>query len=727
MATGIFKLRDQLQGLIQKAWTTPQPTYYGSFNGSSQTIYASANSLNIRTNSFTMEGYFYANNLYQNGGLFGATTPSFYVQINTAGRIFVSDVTTDTINALYGSAFQSQTWTHIAISFDGTTYRLFFNGVLLASSTTLLASNTLTNLYIGLSPSNGLYFNGLISNFRFVKGTALYTANFAPPTGPLTNITNTSLLTLQNATIVDNSSNAFTITNTGSVATAQSNLVFPNAQKTPAVDYLVVAGGGGGASGGGGAGGLLAGIINCASGSALTVTIGGGGTAGTSNSSGTAATSGSNSVFSSITATGGGKAGIVAATSANGGSGGGGCASSSRSYGASGTVGQGNNGGDNNSFSTPYPSGGGGGAGTVGLNAASASVAGNGGAGIASAISGTVTTYSGGGGGGMFGGGTGGVGGVGGGGAGGSTYGVVGVDGTANTGGAGGGGGGNAANYSLGGAGGSGIVIISYPDTYNAPTTLTGTYTASTSGSGSIYMNGGSGSGGGPYLSYPNSSTMQFGSGSFTIEAWCYFTVAQESTIIARYPFDNTNNEWLLQTDGSLSPSFGYSAAGLNTAITPVSGSALSRNTWYHIAVVKNGTGVTLYINGTSVSTGTIAGSIYSGTTTSTVGCYAQSAYGNGYGVPNGYISNLRVVKGVAVYTSNFTPSTAPLTPISGTSLLLNTVSGSLFTDSSTNAFTPSTPSSFGKPSWNQLSPFATGLGYKNRVYTWTASGTVTF
>jgi hypothetical protein len=64
------------------------------------------------------------------------------------------------------------------------------------------------------------FFSGDISNYRVVNGTAVYTANFVPPTAALTAITNTSLLTLQNATIVDNSTNAFTITNTGTVVTS---------------------------------------------------------------------------------------------------------------------------------------------------------------------------------------------------------------------------------------------------------------------------------------------------------------------------------------------------------------------------------------------------------------------------------------------------------------------------------------------------------------------------
>jgi hypothetical protein len=71
--------------------------------------------------------------------------------------------------------------------------------------------------------SNGNYANGYISNTRIVTGSPVYTsANFIPSTSPLTAITGTQLLTLQNATIVDNSTNAFTITNTGSVTTATS-------------------------------------------------------------------------------------------------------------------------------------------------------------------------------------------------------------------------------------------------------------------------------------------------------------------------------------------------------------------------------------------------------------------------------------------------------------------------------------------------------------------------
>jgi hypothetical protein len=50
-----------------------------------------------------------------------------------------------------------------------------------------------------------------------------------------------------------------------------------------------------------------------------------------------------------------------------------------------------------------------------------------------------------------------------------------------------------------------------------------------------------------------------------------------------------------------------------------------------------------------------------------------------------GYISNLRFVKGTGVYTTTFTPPTAPLTAISGTSYLV--CQSNRFVDKSTNAF----------------------------------------
>jgi len=475
------------------------------------------------------------------------------------------------------------------------------------------------------------------------------------------------------------------------------------------VEYLVVAGGGAGGryGAGGGAGGLLQGISNVTAGTSLTVTVGAGGAInGSSQSPGF---SGANSVFGAITATGGGGGGSSqngsnGSNGISGGSGGGGAWGANSVLGSN-TYGQGNAGGTGDSGTSYGDCAGGGGAGTVGLNAFAGSAAGNGGAGISSAISGTVTAYAGGGGGAS---GTSshtqGVGGVGGGGAG--SYSSTGTAGTANT----GGGGGGAVNQNSG-SGGSGIVIISYPDTYNAPASFGGANspTASTSGSGSFY-NAGAGA-----LGYSGTTPYNF-TGNFTIEGWynlANFSNASAGGNPGLIGYGTAN--WVLVIPGG---AYNFYIGG---SVVASSSAVASANVWNHFAVVRNGSTVTIYHNGTSVATGTNSSTISIGSNGITVG-----ANGNGgIGSVTGYMSNVRIVNGTAVYTSNFTPTTAPLTAITNTSLLVNTVSGAYTADSS--SYGTAANSNTTGISWNQSSPFATGLGYKNRVYTWTGSGTVTF
>ena len=77
-----------------------------------------------------------------------------------------------------------------------------------------------------------------------------------------------------------------------------------------------------------------------------------------------------------------------------------------------------------------------------------------------------------------------------------------------------------------------------------------------------------------------------------------------------------------------------------------------------------------------------------------------------------GYISNVRIVKGAAVYTSNFTPSTTPLTAISGTSLL--TCQSNRFKDNSSNNFAITVT---GTPTVQAFEPFEPTASYSAATY----------
>jgi hypothetical protein len=105
-------------------------------------------------------------------------------------------------------------------------------------------------------------------------------------------------------------------------------------------------------------------------------------------------------------------------------------------------------------------------------------------------------------------------------------------------------------------------------------------------------------------------------------------------------------------------------------------------NQWLHIAVVKNSTTTTMYFNGASVGTTTALGDMSDTSFLVAAGYYGSTSI-NAYG--NAYISNLRVVKGSAVYTANFTPPTAPVTAITNTVLLMNYTNAAIFDNSGMN------------------------------------------
>ena len=463
MANGLFTLRQVNQAIRQGAWNSPTGTYAGSFNGSTQYLStASSSGLAFSSSNFTVEGYVYftsvaggtSRGVFQisttAGGIAGTLTNTVALGTNNAsgGKWEVYAANTSTVASTALPIIN--TYYHFAVVRNSGTTTLYING---SSVLSVADSTSYTGTYLGFggyySTSNLLAGN--ISNLRVVNGTALYTANFTPPVAPLQVIANTSFLTLQNSTIIDNSVNAVAITNNGSVTTSTVSpglIPFPQS-KTSAVEYLVVAGGGGGGKfnggGGGGAGGLLTGLVPITAGSAITVTVGAGG----AGSSSTFGANGSNSVFGAISSVGGGGGGASDGASGtenpgrSGGSGGGsGTNGSGFVSGGQGTFGQGNAGGRGNSdASTWRHGGGGGGAGTVGLDVVSGTSGGYGigGAGIASSINGTVTTYAAGGGGGVYQGATGTVpGGVGGGGSGGNNAGGSATAGTTNTGGGGG-------------------------------------------------------------------------------------------------------------------------------------------------------------------------------------------------------------------------------------------------------------------------------------------------
>ena len=182
----------------------------------------SSSAFSMGTGDFTIEAWIYTTSSGTQR-IVSSTGNNFeFVLVNTGGNVYLNwyDGVVDTAS---GTNYVPQnSWAHVAVSRSGTSLRLFINGVISGSSTNSVNLPANPTLYVGIyGQSNINAFTGYISDLRFVKGTALYTANFTPPTAPLTAVTNTSLLTLQtnqphtNNTFLDNSSNALAITRTG--------------------------------------------------------------------------------------------------------------------------------------------------------------------------------------------------------------------------------------------------------------------------------------------------------------------------------------------------------------------------------------------------------------------------------------------------------------------------------------------------------------------------------
>lgn len=173
---------------------------------------------------------------------------------------------------------------------------------------------------------------------------------------------------------------------------------------------------------------------------------------------------------------------------------------------------------------------------------------------------------------------------------------------------------------------------------------------------GSVYFDGS-----GDYLSCGSGSQFNMETGDFTWEAWVYpMEASRTQQIISVGNSNSTINGLYFRSTNK----FSFYA---NSTLYLESSSTSTINAWYHVAVVRSSTNLTLYVNGASVATTTTSDSIGS----STEGAYVGTSYGL---TPqqdwNGYISDARVVKGTAVYTSDFTPPTSPLSAITNTQLL---------------------------------------------------------
>jgi len=193
--------------------------------------------------------------------------------------------------------------------------------------------------------------------------------------------------------------------------------------------------------------------------------------------------------------------------------------------------------------------------------------------------------------------------------------------------------------------------------------------------------------GSGDYLSTPDSTDWYFVSGDFTVDFWVRFNVFPVDAyayLVEQY--QNDNNRWYLglyRSGAAYLWMFQVIATGSTTANIQRS-TTLSTNTWYHLALVRNGNNWYVFQDGVQVGateSNSAAISDLAGPLNIGANVRAPAQY-----FLNGWLDEFRVSKGIARWTSSFTPPTSAYTTDSSTVLLLHMdgASGSTtFTDDS--------------------------------------------
>jgi cytoskeletal protein CcmA (bactofilin family) len=173
-------------------------------------------------------------------------------------------------------------------------------------------------------------------------------------------------------------------------------------------------------------------------------------------------------------------------------------------------------------------------------------------------------------------------------------------------------------------------------------------------GTASLALNGTTG-----YAYIQSNTDFEFGTSDFTIEFWVYRNNASLTEGFLDFKTTNPQNAPNIYAMGT---NLHYFVNG-NTRIFGQAALS-SANTWYHVAVARTGTSTRMFVNGTQV------GFDWTDTTDYIA---APITIGNNYVYTaglNGYLDDLRISKGIARYTSNFTAPTGILSNDSYTVLL---------------------------------------------------------
>ena len=181
--------------LTVNATTTNTTQYHtapssAKFNGSSSYLIVpeQTSELALNTNDFTIECW--VNSASTTSGVilgrWGPVIGPYLIIIQSGNFLFYgasSNASYDIASAKVIGSVTANTWTHLAVTRQGSTFRTFKNGILGSTWTNSSAfwNNSPYSLVIGASSSPyQTFFNGYMDEVNIINGQALYTSNFTP-------------------------------------------------------------------------------------------------------------------------------------------------------------------------------------------------------------------------------------------------------------------------------------------------------------------------------------------------------------------------------------------------------------------------------------------------------------------------------------------------------------------------------------------------------------------
>jgi len=182
---------------------------------------------------------------------------------------------------------------------------------------------------------------------------------------------------------------------------------------------------------------------------------------------------------------------------------------------------------------------------------------------------------------------------------------------------------------------------------------------------GSVEFNGT-----GDYLSIPDSTDFTLGTGDFTIEFWRYRSrVTEVESYITKYNNINSTQSFWFGSLSSGREDFAWYSGSSSYAIVSAADVAQS-NEWGHLAAVRYNGDITVYLNGVAIGSDTSANAAASFNDDSNPLIIGGDNHNGSTFDFQGFISNLRIVRGTALYTEHFIPPTRELKRVPGTVLL---------------------------------------------------------